>query len=243
MLFSDNGRSIARGEIVNIAIGPDKNLYHIHKELICHHSEYFRTAYNDRWKESDEGVALGDVEVEVFNIFVHWIYSQDLPRDICSALRIAERKVPPPADLSPREAWWGLMLRSAAFGDRFLAQNFQHLVHNIYVDSHWKENNGRVYYFTGYKEIIWAFESLAADNPILNLMVDLQCLAWKEEYDDEEEKLLWSQLPHSFLLRIMQKQGTLSGQDRTKVVIKPCSYHLHATPEEKEACVWQHIQG
>jgi hypothetical protein len=40
--------SAARGEIVTIAIGSSKKLFHIHKDVICHHSSYFRAAYNGR---------------------------------------------------------------------------------------------------------------------------------------------------------------------------------------------------
>jgi hypothetical protein len=79
-ISSDSISSAARDEVVAIAIGPEKKLYHIHKDLFCHHSEYFRTAYNGRWKEAEDGVVLEDVEVEIFNIFVHWLYAQKLPK-------------------------------------------------------------------------------------------------------------------------------------------------------------------
>ncbi|RAR02467.1 hypothetical protein DDE83_008564 [Stemphylium lycopersici] len=204
--------SVARGKVVAIAVGPQKKLYYIHKDLICHHSEYFRTAYSGRWKDSDEGVALEDVEVEVFNIFVHWLYAQDLPRNMASVPRIAEVNV---SLVSPRRKpasysdWCPLMLKSSAFGNRFLAREFQRLTHNMFVDGHFMDDYDE-YTVSNYKDIIWAFDNLAADNTILSLMVDLQCLEWGEKYDNAEERLLWPQLPHEFLLRVMRKHDIAS---------------------------------
>ncbi|KAF1835098.1 hypothetical protein BDW02DRAFT_455322, partial [Decorospora gaudefroyi] len=111
--------SAAQGQLVTIAIGPEKIPYHIHKDVICHHSEYFRTAYNGRWKEAEEGVTLEDVEIEVFNFFVHWLYTQQLP-----ALRYFH-------DATDSN---GLLLKTCVFGDRFLAPVFRRLVHNEYAD-------------------------------------------------------------------------------------------------------------
>jgi hypothetical protein len=58
------------GEVVAIAIGPNKKVFRLHKDILCSESEYFCTAYNGLWKEAVEGVTLEDVEVEVFSIFV-----------------------------------------------------------------------------------------------------------------------------------------------------------------------------
>jgi hypothetical protein len=70
--LTDKTNSVAaQGEIVTIFIGPEKKRYSIHKDIICYHSGYFRAAFNGSWKESDEGVTLEDIKVEVFNIFVH----------------------------------------------------------------------------------------------------------------------------------------------------------------------------
>jgi hypothetical protein len=54
--------------------------FHVHKDVICHYSEYFRAAFNGRWIEAEEDVKLEDIDVEVFELFVHWLYAQELPR-------------------------------------------------------------------------------------------------------------------------------------------------------------------
>ncbi|KAF1946183.1 hypothetical protein EJ02DRAFT_431095 [Clathrospora elynae] len=60
----------ACGEIVSVTVGPEKQIVNLHKTLICYHSEYFRTAFNGLWKESDEGVMIADVDIETFRLFV-----------------------------------------------------------------------------------------------------------------------------------------------------------------------------
>jgi hypothetical protein len=61
----------AAGEVVTLCIGPDRKLYYVHKQLLCHHSGYFRAAYNGSWKEAEDGITLDFVEPEVFNIFLY----------------------------------------------------------------------------------------------------------------------------------------------------------------------------
>ncbi|KAI4919366.1 hypothetical protein J4E90_001499 [Alternaria incomplexa] len=226
----------AKGEIVTIFIGPEKKRYNIHKDVICHHSEYFRTAYNGRWKESDEGVTLEDIEVEVFNIFVHWLYAQTLPNRPQFILWLAEETDPGSVLYSPRYRHaWELVLKCGIFGDRFLVPAFHRLAHNTFVNEHFEVvddgTNG-----IPYETSIWAFDNLPKDNPILVMMVDLQCIAWTEEHDDEAEKSLMSQLPNEFLVAVMLKQNKMLQQHQDSFVLHPCTYHLHGSEEEKKAC-------
>lgn len=43
------------------------------------YSDYFRGALGGQWTESADGIKLEDVEPAIFNVFVNWIYSQELP--------------------------------------------------------------------------------------------------------------------------------------------------------------------
>ncbi|KAG9190461.1 hypothetical protein G6011_08549 [Alternaria panax] len=79
-----------RGEVIAITIGPDKTIFRIHKDILCKKSEYFRTAYDGRWKESEQRVTLEDVEVGLFQLFVHWLYKEDLALDDAGLLTIAD---------------------------------------------------------------------------------------------------------------------------------------------------------
>jgi len=53
----------ALGDIVAIEVGPEKKQYQVHKDILCHYSEYFPAAFNGSWKESeDKTTPLLDVE-------------------------------------------------------------------------------------------------------------------------------------------------------------------------------------
>lgn len=63
----------ALGEIVIVEVGPKKQQYKVHKDLICHSSEYFRVAFNGPWKETeDRKVLLLDVEPEICMCYLTW---------------------------------------------------------------------------------------------------------------------------------------------------------------------------
>ena len=164
----------------------------------------------------------------MFNLFIHWLYTQTLPTDATPILRIAEEIVP--------ESVWTLILKSSVFGDRFLAPVFRRLAHNNFVDLHLTNTVG-ARSGVAYSRIIWGFENLPADSLLLAMMVDLQCTVWKVADDSKSEQDLMLKLPHEFLLKVMATQSEFKQQSVTAAKLRACSYHLHETDEEKQACL------
>ncbi|KAI4616875.1 hypothetical protein J4E83_006457 [Alternaria metachromatica] len=121
----------SQGEVVAIAIGPSKTIFRIHESLLCSKSEYFRTAYNGRWKDSTDGVVLEDVDVGVFKLFVNWLYTSKVPEnfDDLSTMTGMPQCV---SGESTTAAF--LLLKACVFGDRFLAYDFYERAHNTFVD-------------------------------------------------------------------------------------------------------------
>lgn len=210
----------ALGEVVKISIGPEKKLYTIHKDLICHHSEYFRAAYNGRWKESEDGVELEDVEPEVFGIFVHWLYLQRMPKNDRSFFHLTGSDIPKHNRL--------LLLKACVFGDRFMAFSFKKAAHNQYIDS----SN----FVLWYEHVIYAFGNLAGDDLLLKAMVGLHCYQWSPDQDEEDELALRAELPHSFLVSVMIRQQELLTALWDTYSFDVCQYHLHDSNEERQAC-------
>ncbi|KAF1960097.1 hypothetical protein CC80DRAFT_582457 [Byssothecium circinans] len=72
----------ATSNIVTIKVGAEKTEYVVHKAFLVYYSDYFKKALEGPWKEAeDNAITLEDVEVEVFNVFVNWLYTQQLPRN------------------------------------------------------------------------------------------------------------------------------------------------------------------
>ncbi|KAI4720368.1 hypothetical protein E4T48_03316 [Aureobasidium sp. EXF-10727] len=62
--------------IVTVRVGPDKQEFCIHKELLCSKSTYFARALSGHFKEAKTCVVeLEDVRVVLFRVFVAWLYT------------------------------------------------------------------------------------------------------------------------------------------------------------------------
>lgn len=60
--------------IVHIKVGDDLKDFGIHKDLICHHSPYFKAAFHSGFEESITGIMrLPETKPEVFELFYHWL--------------------------------------------------------------------------------------------------------------------------------------------------------------------------
>jgi hypothetical protein len=76
------------------------------------------------------------VEVEVFNLFVHWLYAQSLPempKQSALLVQVAKANVTPPNKMLDYAGT--LLFKAIVFGDRFLAAGFPRLAYNTYVGS------------------------------------------------------------------------------------------------------------
>ncbi|CAD0112464.1 unnamed protein product [Aureobasidium uvarum] len=61
--------------MVTVRVGPDKQDFCIHKELLCSKSTYFAKALSGQFKEAQTGIVeLEDVHVVLFRVFVAWLY-------------------------------------------------------------------------------------------------------------------------------------------------------------------------
>jgi hypothetical protein len=87
-----------------------------------------------------------------------------------------------------------------------------------------------------YETIIYAFDMLPAEGPILILLVNAHCSSFKATFDtsDNGELARRARVPHSFLLRAMLRYSEIACLEKSRMV--PCDYHGHESDEEKELC-------
>ncbi|TGO67339.1 hypothetical protein BOTNAR_0044g00210 [Botryotinia narcissicola] len=70
--------SIGR-EVVHAKVGKDLQDFGVHKSLICHFSPFFKAAFTSGFEETTTGIIkLADVDVEVFELFFRWLYTQQI---------------------------------------------------------------------------------------------------------------------------------------------------------------------
>ncbi|KAF2833633.1 hypothetical protein CC86DRAFT_12548 [Ophiobolus disseminans] len=155
--------------IVIIKVGPDGVKYHFHKSLLVHHSEYFRKALSGPWKEAEgDLVTLDDVEPCIVTLFVHWLYTQQLPLDNNEWVRmeIVEEKQ------YWRDEWLHVCFKAYVFGDRFLVPKLSRVVNNLFA-----ETLNSCYYSDkpGLLSACYAFDKIPSNCIILQCLVDLYC--------------------------------------------------------------------
>tara|TARA_R110002003_G_scaffold72_9_gene6738 strand:+ start:2929 stop:3528 length:600 start_codon:yes stop_codon:yes gene_type:complete len=172
-------------------------------------------------------MALRDVEPEIFAIFVDWLYKQQLPSSMRDLIYLAEPVATYRGNMIKRSELY--LLKACAFGERFHALLFKHDAHNLYIN--WKGQQPSFY-----ESIIWAFENLREQLPVLDFMVDAQCLLWDPYDDGDGEIALRDQLPQEFLLRVMMRSHGLRSWTQGPRQLNLCSYHLHRTLAEQDVC-------
>lgn len=140
-------------------------------------------------------IRLVDVELGIVNVFVNWLYTQQLPQGE-QWLSVAEVKEEADVD----EAVDLLIMKAIVFGDRFLAPAFKaQTSYQILVRLRDRSPSFAI--------IIYAFGNLPATTKLLDWLVERHCRFWKPSPDDASAKKQEAQLPRDFLLRVMRKHG------------------------------------
>ena len=184
-------------DMIVIEIGPQQATYRIHKALLLHHSDYFRKALQQCWKEGEERrVIIDDFEEPAFDVFVEWLYAGNIPQFAEDWL---QRE---PQEERARYSCRMNLLRLKAYvvADRLGAEKFLNDINNHIVDYHIESP-------PWYESIIYAFENIPSERRILGMLVDAHCTYSEEEGDQvlESEVALQSRLPYDFLLRVMRR--------------------------------------
>jgi hypothetical protein len=138
----------------------------------------------------------------MFNIFVHWLYTQQLPSGNLHGMAYPNEAL----ESHNREEWLysSGQLRVCAFGNRFLVAELERIAHNNYINIFLD-----VLCSPEYEDIIFAYENLPGHSLILKLMVKLHSHCWYPSLDSDEEKQIHLDLPKAFLVGVMIKQGEL----------------------------------
>ena len=66
--------------MVDILVGPERELFRLHKQLLCRICEYFNKALTGNFKEAQENsLALPEENSNAFALFVNWVYRSTVP--------------------------------------------------------------------------------------------------------------------------------------------------------------------
>ncbi|KAF3037572.1 hypothetical protein E8E11_001476 [Didymella keratinophila] len=190
------------GGFVTVII--EQTEYKVHKLLLAQHSEYFKRALNGSWRESEEGrIPLEDVDREIFDIFVNWLYSQRLPEwerlepQGCSCSESTHNDCIKRA----RDLLW---MKIHVFANRFQSTYLKGAAHTQHLDEYFAHNTSP--YFSVVK---YAFVNLTSDNIMLRFSVDVHCRGHDTDADVGQELMDRDELPREFLIRVMEQYSRL----------------------------------
>ena len=67
--------------MVNIFVGAERKKFHLHSDLLCNRSDYFRTCFVGDFKEAQQKeLSLPEDDAESFELFVTWLYGTHLKK-------------------------------------------------------------------------------------------------------------------------------------------------------------------
>lgn len=223
--------SLARGnDMIVVEVGPNRQRYRVYKELISFYSEYFRNALKEPWKEAEDRlIELPDIEPQVFDIFVDWLYTQKVPEK--NRFWVAPTETLKANSTEHVQLAEILVMKTYVFADRFLVPKLRCAIYNYFAASLTKDSIPPYY-----EAIIYAFNNLTEKSAMLDLLVGLHCAFWDESCDTESngEVDMRKDLPIDFLLRVMIQSSKMKDKERAKSMVE-CGCHKEKA-KNREGC-------
>ncbi|OCL08417.1 hypothetical protein AOQ84DRAFT_293161, partial [Glonium stellatum] len=68
------------GDTIEVIVGEAQSVFHVHEELVCAHSDFFKTAIKPEWAESyPKVIHLPEDDPVAFLCYMQWLYCKQLP--------------------------------------------------------------------------------------------------------------------------------------------------------------------
>ncbi|KAF2635864.1 RmlC-like cupin [Massarina eburnea CBS 473.64] len=136
-----------------------------------------------------------DVDTSVFNVFVEWLHTQDLPAGDASG----DDDWAEISGIKDHQERCELLTDVLTFADRFIMDEFSQTVHDILVDYIGSQQ------FAPPFNVIISIHQYLSDNhsEIFQLLVDKHCKIWK--LADTEDEKVFSDLPVKFMTGVIRK--------------------------------------
>ncbi|KAK4893407.1 hypothetical protein LTR27_008303 [Elasticomyces elasticus] len=69
-------------ETVNILVGEEETPFNVHIDIITFKSQFLTTARKKHWLKDDKTIRLPDIEADIFKLYAHWAYTDEIEFDI-----------------------------------------------------------------------------------------------------------------------------------------------------------------
>ncbi|KXT11297.1 hypothetical protein AC579_1667 [Pseudocercospora musae] len=196
--------------IVRIRAGKAANVevFEVHKGILWFYSGYFRTAFNGRWKEAEEGaIDMPTISPNIFKHFIHWAYSR--------RLEVANKHSPSANDR--------LLLNLWIFGD---AHEIPLLQNEVITRIH--RNMVKTWRVPSASQINYVYENAMPQSLLRGFLIDIYAGTMSStSLARSEAKTAWCRDALFDVLQIVWREGWLQ-QGRADVEKwDVCKYHVH----------------
>lgn len=205
---------------VRVGTGVDSQDFYVHKDLLSHHSPFFKAALSNERKEALENVVqLPDDDVEVFRIYICWLYGSWPFTSLASGQVDKQGTFSIPDHDTLGSAY--------CFGDKVLDFDFCDMVADMLCAHSTELSYCPITVFAR----IWKVAAVGSGprRLIVDSYVCLAKKAWSVDlYKFEAE--LWQDIAEAL---IADREEFVSLRSQTVPWIKGdmCRYHLHASEE------------
>ncbi|KAF2651367.1 hypothetical protein K491DRAFT_719929 [Lophiostoma macrostomum CBS 122681] len=234
----DNKTAEENAGIDNAKLSGGKTFY-IHRSILTSVSKYFRSALEGNFREAvEKNIDLPDVEVEVFEIFVEWVYSSRLDAFSRRFPAIALSDIEDGLCTSEYEPLFELLSGLYIFADGHEVPELETTVITILFDLLTDRNLN----LPSESSMTEVASKVRRNCSLWRLLVDVQC-----RYDSllvtvwEGMNHVIDPLPKDLLADMYVRQSRVSRMIHDRVLrydyeLTVCDYHDHATQADREAC-------
>lgn len=214
---------------ITVLVGSQHSKFRVHEAVLVHHSDYFRKALpHTGLKQEQRTIIVSDLDAQAFAVFVTWMYTACLPATE-NDWPTCTHQDDPSSNVFRRHQKL-IRYKTYVLADRLGSNQFLKAVNNYIID-------GDIGEAPWYDCVIYAFENIPADRPILKMMVDSHCAdSFTEDDEIESERRLLAELPHTFLIRIMQCYRQMREDKVYDPDLNACDYHEHGSEVERVEC-------
>ncbi|KAK3113516.1 hypothetical protein LTR53_009122 [Teratosphaeriaceae sp. CCFEE 6253] len=215
-----DNESVGAGQTIEVIIGVEGRVFHVHEKLLCSRSAFFGAALNKEWKEGqNRKVELLQESCADFSRYVHWLYSGKLA-------------VKPS---TPGQPLYDAMMALYVLGEKIIDPRFQDRVIDAIVASTRERNGtaGRLY--PNMTHVTCIYKTTPEGSPARRLLVDMYAIkAGPTWFHDEKPEDIMCEFFFDLTCALMERREVT---DKTRQPIaeldkgSPCSYHKHGKDE------------
>lgn len=208
-------------------MGAEEQCFNIHASVLTASGQFFKSVLKNEWAKMGNGtVHLRDLDSEIFNIYVQWLYSDRL----AAKIKMVGSGV-------VKENAYDPLVKLYALGERLNDAKFQDTIISAIIRLSREVNDRNVSWYPSETAVNTIYENTTRKSPAKRLMVDFYV---RYGYDDWFDSSYETNRPHhEFLFDLSRKllQHRQLSRDKADedygdlVFDMACKYHNHGQDE------------